>query len=87
MNIYDVKIVEKIDSNRIRIMCIDHKYYTSGSNEEYTEMLSKFHGKTPTAKRLQWIAENIHAHSNTYRNTLEIMQNLLEEGISRIVVG
>lgn len=87
MNIYDVKIVEKIDSNRIRIMCIDHNYYTYGSNEDYMEMLNKFHGKTPTVKRLQWIAENIYNHSNTYCDTLEIMQNLLEEGISRIVVG
>jgi hypothetical protein len=87
MYIYDVKIVEKIDCNRIRIMCIDHKYYTSGSNEDYLEMLNKFHGKTPTAKRLQWIAENIYTYSNTYDNVLDIMQNLLEEGISRIVVG
>lgn len=63
----------------VRLVCIDHNYYTCGDNEEYDNMFSMLKGETQvthsniTGHRLQKIAEDIKDHSDTEETVEDIM--------------
>lgn len=63
----------------VRMVCIDHNYYTCGDNEEYGNMFSMLDMKIGAAHsningyRLQMIAEDIKAHSDTEETVEDIV--------------
>ncbi len=66
----------------VRRVCIEHDYYTRGDNKAYEEMFrmldnkSRVTGSNISAYRLEMIAEDIKAHSNTEDTVEDIMSAL-----------
>lgn len=38
---YGYKVVRRLSSDALRVLCIERAWYTNGNNEEYSNMLAK----------------------------------------------
>lgn len=59
----DIKVLRSWSRMRVRMMCIDHEFYTRGDNEEYEAMLSFVDDSYPDTDNLWLVALNIRDHS------------------------
>lgn len=56
---------EKVWSlNKVRLMCINHNYYTCGDNEDYSKMLNFVSTHQPTKMNIYKVAKDIVKHSD-----------------------
>lgn len=79
-------ILTKCSSDRLREMCISHKYYTRGDNEAYTKLLTGvYNRKYVSGDNILDIAKDIKAHSNTEDSLFSICQFILEEACTTYV--
>ena len=60
---YGYKIVRKLSSEALRILCIDREWYDAGDNEEYANMLDMAKKKEITSDDIVEIATDICEHS------------------------
>ena len=51
-------------SEKVRTMCIKHRYYTAGDCEEYSKMLSFVSNHKPTTNNIYKVAADIYEHSD-----------------------
>ena len=84
-----VKEIKEWSVSAVRNMCINNHYYTSGSCEEYDQMLHFVYTHKPTNNNLLKVAENIVNHSDltrynqTYKENVEsIMFNLYADCVN-----
>lgn len=61
-----IKEVRRIDTSKLRSMCINNGWYTAGNTEDYSNMF-KMCGKSFTVNRLYQIAKDIYEHTNVDR--------------------
>ena len=66
-----MKEIRKIDSMKVRAMCIRDNYYTRGTNKEYSHLLNDLcdKDKNITLKDIQKIALDILIHSEWEKKT------------------
>jgi len=81
----NVRLIEKIDSNSLREMCIKNQWFTLGDNEAYSKFLKMYDGKNPTSKRIAELAEQIEKYSTGGMDILDIMSTIYAEGVFRYV--
>ena len=60
---YGYKIVRKLSSEALRILCIERDWYDAGDNEEYGNMLVMAKKKEMTSVDIVEIATDIGEHS------------------------
>lgn len=79
-----MRIVEtsRIEASRVRSICIKMDWYTCGTNEEYTEMLTNTELQEATAENIYKTAKDIYDHSDmsNYANDYteeEIIENIM----------
>ena len=77
------KLVEKINANALRDICIDCNWFTCGDNVTYEKFLSKYDGKKPTVERIEELATKILQNSNTDADILDIMSAIYSRGVIR----
>lgn len=70
-----IKETRKMNSYDLRELCIKRDWYTSGDNEEYSNLLDMTAHRM-TTKKLQQIAEDIKFHSDTPYEITDIMFEL-----------
>lgn len=87
------KEVRRVDSDKVRSLCIKESYYTRGTCTEYTHLLNDLCDKEVTLDELEEIAEDIMNHSDTESyceqyggSEEEMVENLLYELINECCV-
>lgn len=61
----NMKEIRKINSSKVRQMCIKDNYYTKGTNNEYENLLLNLcNDKNMTLKKIEKIATDILQHSD-----------------------
>lgn len=69
-----------IDSNKIRKFCIEYRYYTCGTDEEYSALLDYVNKRfSLTADDVAYIARDIEAHSFEAPDATEIARQILDK--------
>lgn len=81
----NIKLVEKIDANLLREMCIKYHWFTYGDNKSYGEFLTKYDGKKPTADRIIMLADCIQRNSESGHDDFEIMTIIYKESVIRFI--
>ncbi len=71
----NMRLVTEVRPTGLRAMCIKYDYYTRGTNEEYSNMLLKY--REVDAEAIEWLANDIKAHSNTAHTVEEIAHNIV----------
>lgn len=64
-----VKEIRRLDTDKLRSMCIKNNWYTSGSNEDYINMFKMCEKDNITINQLFKIAKDIYEHTNVDRAT------------------
>lgn len=73
------KEFRRLSPSTVQSVCISHRWYTNGNNEDYLRMLSgvdEFCKTGITADRLAVIAEDIRRHSENVKSLELIMWEL-----------
>lgn len=77
------KLIEKINANALRDICIDYNWFTCGDNATYEKFLSKYDGKKPTVGRIEELANEILQNSKTDADILDVMSAIYSRGVIR----
>ena len=62
-----IKETKKIDSDKLRNMCIKNNWYTAGSTEDYSKMFEMCKKDNISTSQLYKIAKDIYEHTNVDR--------------------
>lgn len=62
-----VKEIKRIDTSKLRSMCIKNNWYTAGTNEDYSNMFKMCEKDNITTNQLFKIAKDIYEHTNVDR--------------------
>lgn len=64
---YGYKVIRRLSSDALKILCIERKWYTNGTNEEYNGMLARTQKENITSDDIVEIANDIYLHSSNIR--------------------
>lgn len=84
-------IREHWDFDFVRRLCIAENWYTSGTNEQYTKMLSFVDDNEPTMENLILVADDIYLHSESHDGWTEqeeienILYLLINKAVTRSI--
>ena len=59
-----VKEIKRIDTNKLRQICINNNWYTKGSNADYLKMFKMCDKENITTNQLFKIAKDIYIHTD-----------------------
>ena len=62
-----IKEIKRIDSDRLRNMCIDNNWYTTGNANDYSKMFEMCKKDNITTNQLYKIAKDIYEHTDLNR--------------------
>lgn len=62
-----IKEIKRIDSDKLRNMCINNNWYTVGNTEDYANMFKMCEKDNITTNQIYKIAKNIYEHTNVDR--------------------
>lgn len=62
-----IKEIKRIDTDKLRSMCIKNNWYTAGTNEDYSNMFKMCEKGNITTNQLFKIAKDIYEHTNVDR--------------------
>lgn len=83
---YGYKIVRKLSSEALRVLCVERDWYDLGDNEEYGNMLGMAKKKNITSDDIVEIASDIGEHSSniTYDDFEDVCDAILAKTYSFI---
>ena len=64
VNNMTIKEVKRIDTNKVRAMCIKNNWYTAGTTKDYSNMFRMCETDNVTPLNLYEIAKDIYEHTN-----------------------
>lgn len=64
-----IKEIKRIDTDKLRGICIKNNWYTKGNNEEYSNMFSMCDVDNVTTELLYEIAKDIYEHTDVKNST------------------
>lgn len=80
------RIENRLDVDKLREMCIRHKYYSRGDCEAYSNMQEMFKDhKDITAEEIYVLAKDIKEHSDTEATEDTIAFNILKEATYNLI--
>jgi len=59
-----IKEIKRIDTDKLRSMCIKNNWYTAGNTTDYSKMFKMCNKDNITPNHLYKIAEDIYKHTN-----------------------
>lgn len=59
-----IKEIKRIDQNKLRNMCINNNWYTTGTTSDYSNMFKMCQRDNITVNQLYKIAKDIYDHTN-----------------------
>lgn len=62
-----IKETKRIDSDKLRNMCINNNWYTAGNSEDYSKMFEMCKRNNITTNQIYKIAKDIYEHTNVSR--------------------
>ena len=78
----NIKEVRRLSASAVRQLCINHRWYTCGTTDEYAAMFDKLYDESGfevdiTAEKLFDIATDIYKHSKIEDYTVDAIMNVL----------